>query len=147
IIINPKAISSDTSTQSWISRGRGFQARRCFSFDAAAIAGGASDAVLDNPFSSQDCPVSINIPGPSFPRRREASLNTNRAVKVPPLGIALLDQSYLPGPFPFLELLFPGYGRLSSFVWFEINEHFNAIFPGESFNHTLFVMPYPLYQI
>ena len=57
------------------------------------------------------------------------------------------SQRHLPGPFPFLELLFPGNGRLSGFVWFKIDEHLNAVFPGESFNYTMFVMPYPLHKI
>ena len=43
--------------------------------------------------------------------------------------------------------LFPCNRRLGTFVRLKIDKHFNAIFAGESFNQTLFVIPYSLHQI
>ena len=43
--------------------------------------------------------------------------------------------------------LFPCNRRLGSFVRLKIDKHFNAIFAGESFSQTLFVIPHSLHQI
>jgi len=43
----------------------------------------------------------------SFPRRRQSSLSSDRAIKISPPGIALLYPSCLPGSFPLLETVFP----------------------------------------
>jgi hypothetical protein len=59
----------------------------------------------------------------------------------------MLYQPYLPGPFPLFKLLFLGDRRLGSFVWLQIDKLSHLVFAGESFNQTLFVIPYSLYQI
>ncbi len=68
-------------------------------------------------------------------------------IQVTPFRIGLFNQLNLPGPFPFLDRLFPRDGSLHGLVYFVPHQRMYSVAFRESFDGIVFVLPDTLNQV
>ena len=84
--------------------------------------------------------------GSQSSRGRRANSNQG-FVQIIPIRVLLFDQAQLPGPVPFLYLLFTGDCGIHIFVLFEADQLMHGIFACKALILIVFVFPYPLDQV